>query len=71
MHRGRMHQKGSENHRQKTRSRPEEELGRGMDVNVLLMDAPNTPREEEFARSMGQMLSTNDAAVKGAQIKPS
>jgi len=52
-------------------SRPEEEFGRGIDMNVLLMDAPNTPREEEFAKSTGQMLSTNDAAVKGARIKPS
>jgi hypothetical protein len=42
-----------------------------MDMNAPLMDAPNTPREEECAKSTGQMLRTNDAAVKGAQIKPS
>jgi hypothetical protein len=39
-----MLQRESENHRRTAGSRLEKELGRGIDMNALLMGAPNTLR---------------------------
>src|SRR6056300_252550 len=66
LHRRRVFRRGSENHRQKTRSRPEKELGRGIDV--LLMGAQIMLSEEEFALNTGQRSFTKDATVMGVQI---
>ena len=44
-------------------------IGRSIDMNALLRDAPIMRSREECARGTGQRRNPNYAAVKDAQVK--
>jgi hypothetical protein len=71
LHRGRRHQRGSENYQQKMRrNRLREKLPeRSIDTNAPLMGAQIMLRKEECARGTGQRPNNMNALLMGVRIK--